>query len=408
MKKFKIHPTWKLLASILFILVITACNMPGQTEVATSTPLPPTQTPLPVVTKTAAPPPTATLLPTQPADTPTTPPAASVRGIAVFNRQQGAVHGYDLATKSELFNYPVSGNDYFTPGQVQMVGETLFYFSMQDQSVNQVNKNIAARLNFLPKDTSLGFAVSGDGKRIAWGTMVQGQKNPGSELWVAGIDGSGAKKVASIDPATNSKWLTLRPFAWLDDGRLLFIYAPTGIGGYILFNSFAGISVYDPSAASAPVKTLLSPDAPGSGILCVSGISPDLKIAVTTCGSQTQGQVVLRDLSSDKLTAIPMLPDQGQAGSPFYSPAGDWLAYAVARGKQDDEAGKAAVVPAAGGDPQVIASFSGGYVQVAGWIDEDHLLLQTYQNDQASLWEVRRDGSALARLADGIFINLIQ
>ncbi len=332
----------------------------------------------------------------------------SIHGYAVFDRQQGAVRGYDLTTKAELFNYPVSGSNYFTPGQVQVVGETLFYFSTQDQSVNQVNKNISAKLNFLPKDTALGFAVSADGKQIAWGTLIQGQKNPGSELWAASIDGSNAKKIASIDPATNTKWLTLRPFSWLDDGRLFFIYMPTGIGGYILFNSFAGISIYDPSAASEPVKTLLSPDAPGSGILCVNGISPDLKFAVTTCGSQTQGQVVLRDLRSDKLTAIPMLPEQGQAGSPFYSPSGEWLAYAVARGKQDDEAGKAAVVPAAGGDPQVIASFSSGYVQVAGWLDEDRLLLQTYQNDQASLWEVRRDGSALAKLVDGIFINLIQ
>ncbi len=391
----------RLMASLLGLLLLSACSLPFQQP--TSTPVPPTPT------ATQAPTVTSTTLPTQqPSATPTTPSAVSIHGYAVFDRQQGAVRGYDLATKAELFSYPVPGSNYFTPGQVQVVGETLYYFSMQDQTVNQVNKNISAKLNFLPKDTALGFAVSADGKQIAWGTLIQGQKNPGSELWVASIDGSNAKKVASIDPAANTKWLTLRPFTWLDDGRLLFIYAPTGIGGYILFNSFAGISVYDPSVASEPVKTLLAPDAPGSGILCVNGVSPDLKIAVTTCGSQTQGQVVLRDLASDKLTAIPMLPDQGQAGSPFYSPSGDWLAYAVARGKQDDEAGKAAVVPAAGGDPQVIASFSGGYVQVAGWVDEDRLLLQTYQNDLASLWEVRRDGSALAKLADGIFIGLVQ
>ncbi len=391
----------RLIASILGILLLSACSLPFQQP--TSTPVPPTPTVTQAPTITSTPPSTL-----QPSATPTTPPAVSIRGYAVFDRQQAAVRGYDLATKAELFNYPVPGSEYFTPGQVQVVGETLFYFSMQDQAVYQVNKNISAKLNFLPKDSSLGFAVSADGKQIAWGTLIQGQKNPGSELWVAGIDGSHAIKIASIDPATNTKWLALRPFTWLDDGRLLFIYTPTGIGGYILFNSFAGISVYDPSAESEPVKTLLSPDAPGSGILCVNGISPDLKIAVTTCGSQTQGQVVLRNLSSDKLTAVPMLPEQGQAGSPFYSPSGEWLAYAAARGKQDDEAGKAAVVPAAGGDPQVIASFSGGYVQVAGWLDEDRLLLQTYQNDQVSLLQVRRDGSALAKLVDGIFINLIQ
>ncbi len=398
----------RLIFLVSFFLILSACNLPGQGEKATSTSLPPTQTPLPVITKTTAPPPTATTAPTPMAETPTATPVPSARGFAIFDRQNGEVRGYDLATKAELFKYPVTGATYFTPGQIQVVGETLFYFSVQDQAVFEINKNISAKLTFHPKDVSLGFAVSTDGKQIAWGTYIQGQKNPGSELWVANIDGSNAKKVATIDPATNTKWLVLRPYQWLDDGRLLFIFAPTGIGGYILFNGFAGISVYDPTAASQAVTSLLSPDAPASGILCVNGISPDLKIAITTCGSQTQGQIVLRELSSDKLTAIPILPEQGQAGSAFYSPSGDWLAYAVARGKQDDEAGKAAVVPSAGGEPQVIASFNGGYVQVAGWIDEDRLLLQSYQSDTASLWEVRRDSSALAKLVDGIFIGMIK
>jgi Tol biopolymer transport system component len=396
------HSLPRYIAPIFLILLLTACKN------ATNTPLPPTPTSVPVITKTTAPPPTATIPPLQPTETPTAPPAASVRGFAVFDRQQGKVLGYELGSKAELFNYPIPGSTYFTPGQIQLVGETLFYFSMQDQAVHEINQKIAATLNFLPKDVALGFAVSTDGKQIAWGTDIQGQKNPGSELWVTNVDGSSAMKIASIDPTANSKWLVLRPFKWLDDGRLLFIYVPTGIGGYILFNGFAGISVYDPSAANQAVTPLLAPDAPGSGILCVNGVSPDLKVAVTTCGSQTQGQIILRDLSSDKLTAIPMLPEQGQAGSIFYSPSGEWLAYAVARGNRDDEAGKAAVVSSAGGEPQVIASFSGGYVQVAGWIDEDTLLLQTYQNDLASLWEVRRDGSALSKLADGIFIGVIK
>ncbi len=408
MKTYQPRSLSRFIVSILFLLIMNACSPAGPTEIATGTPLPPTQTPVPVITKTTVLLPTATIPPTQPAETPTQPPAPDVRGFAVFDRHNSEVRGYDLGNKSELFKYPISGTTFFTAGQIQVVGDTLFYVSLQDQAVLEVNKNISARLDFLPKDAALGFAVSADGKQISWGVDIQGQKNPGSELWVANIDGSNAKKVTTLDPATNSKWLVLRPFKWLDDGRLLFIYAPTGIGGYILFNGFAGISVYDPSSAGQAVTPLLSPDAPGSGILCVDGVSPDFKIAVTTCSSQAQGQIILRDLSSNKLTAIPVLPDQGQAGSAFYSPSGDWLAYAVARGQQDNEAGKAAVVPSSGGDPQVIASFEGGYVQVAGWVDEDRLLLQTFQNDVASLWEVRRDGSALSKLVDGVFVGLIK
>ncbi len=389
----------KLITSIFFILILTACNLPVQLQQATSTPLPPTPTPVPTATSTPSP-------TQQPSATPTTPPKAGLHGFAVFDVQKGEVRGYDLATKAELFTYKVTGVDYFTFGQMALAGDTLFYYSGKDHTITQVNNNGSTTLSFLPPDITLGFAVSADGKQIAWARDIQGGTNPGSELWVANIDGANAKKITSIDPATNTKWLVLRPYRWLDDGRLLFVYSPTGIGGYILFNGFAGISIYDPAAGN--ISALLAPDAPGTGILCVNGISPDLKTAVMTCGTQIREQIVLRDLSNSKLTAIPVLPDQGQAGSAVYSPSGAWLAYAVARGQQDNESGKAAVVPAAGGEPQAIATFDKGYVHVAGWIDEDTLLLESFQNNGASLWEVGRDGSAMAKLADGFYVGEIK
>ena len=78
------------MASVLFILILTACNLPGLTEKATSTPLPPTLTPVPVVTKTSAPPlNTATVLPTrQPSETPS---AVNMHGYAIFDRQKAEV-----------------------------------------------------------------------------------------------------------------------------------------------------------------------------------------------------------------------------------------------------------------------------------------------------------------------------
>lgn len=407
MKTEKFRPFLNLMATILLLIILAACNLPQQ---AANTPLPPTSTAAPAATSTSLPvPSTPTTPPTQqPTATPTTAPAITTQGFSVYDRQKFEVRGINVETKAELFKYSVSTTDYLNIGQVQMVGDTLFYFSSKDQMVTRVDKNGPAQLNFLPKSFSLAFAVSPDGKQIAWGLDTQGQNNPGSELWVANVDGSGAKMITSIDPATNTKWLVLRPFRWLEDGRLLFIYSPTGIGGYILFYGFAGISVYDPAGGNNAIKPLLATNAPGSGILCVNEISPDLKTAVTTCGSQTKGQVILRELATDKLTAIPLLPEQVQAGSPVYSPSGGWLAYAVARGQQDNESGKAAVVAAAGGQPQVIGTFNGGYVHVVAWVDENRLLLESFQNDQGSVWLVNRDGSGLVKLADGFYVGTVK
>ena len=384
-------------------LALAACSLPVTTTTALPTAVPTTAptTPPTQPPATAAPP---TTVPT-PSPTATSTLAPTLQGFAVYDRQKSEVRGYNAETKAELFKYSVSTTDYWGFCSAQMVGDTLFYFSSKDQTVTQVNKTGSVQLSFLPKSISLGFAVSPDGTQIAWSLDLQGQNNPGSELWVANIDGTNAKKIASIDAATNSKWLVLRPYRWLDDGRLLFIYKPTGIGGYILFYGFAGISIYDPAGGNNAITPLMAPAAPGSGILCVNEISPDLKTAVMTCGSQTQGQIILRDIASDKLTAIPLLPDQVQAGSPVYSPSGDWLAYAVARGQPDNEVGKAAVVPAAGGQPQVIATFSGGYVHVAAWIAENRLLLESIQNDGSSIWTVNRDGSGLVKVADGSYVG---
>ena len=397
-----------ILIFLLSVLALAAC-MPAATPAPTQPPATTAPTAAPTTPPTQPPTAVPTTPPTQqPTTAPTTAPEAGIRGYAVYDRLKSEVRGYALGTNAEMFTYKVSTSTYLGTGQVQMVGDTLFYFSVKDQTVTQVNKNVSTTLNFLPKNVSLGFAVSQDGKQIAWGVDTQGQTNPGSELWIANVDGSNAKKIASIDPAANSKWQVLRPLRFLNDGRLLFTYSPTGIGGYILFDGFAGISVYDPAGGNNAITPLVAPDAGGPANMCVNNVSPDLKTAVMNCSAQTRGQIILHDLASDKLTPIPLLLEQAQAGSPVYSPSGEWLAYAAARGQMDNEAGKAAVIPAAGGQPQVIASFNNGYVRVVAWVDEDRLLLQSVQNDQGILWIINRDSSNLVKLADGFFAGTIK
>lgn len=398
----------------LFIFALAACNLPIRTQPAVHTALPPTATTPPTTQGTAVPPTKVPAAPpTQPPSTPTlapiVTPQAIVRGFAIFDKPKSEVRGYDLASKAMLFSYKVAGVDYMGFGLSQMVGDTLFYFSQSEKTVIAVTKGTTTRLNFLPKDPSIVFSISTDGKKIAWVIDLFDKQNPSSELWTAAIDGSGAQKISSIAAAANSKWLALRPYKWLADGRLLYIESPTGIGGYILFYGFASISLYDPANAAKPTIPLLEASSPGAGFLCLHGISPELKNVITSCGTKTQGQLALEEISSAKMMPIQVLPEQRQAGSTLYSPSGSWLAYAAARGQMDNETGKVAILPASGlGAPNVITSFANGYVQVADWVDEDHLLLESYQSDIPTIWLINRDGSGLTKLEDGFYVGLLK
>jgi hypothetical protein len=414
----------KVLFLFLILVMLTGCSfslptpsavetaMPptitaGPPQSASATPAAPTQlpttkpSPIPPTKAPTAVPPTRTATVTL---APTKTPVTGMRGFAIFDNTKSEVRGYDAASNALLFTYKTPGETYLGFGDSQMVGDILFYWSTNDKTIIQVNKSAALKLNFLPKEGFLGFAVSADGKKIAWATENYKSQNPASELWVASIDGKGAKKIASIDAKDNTKWMVLRPYRWLADGRLLFAQSPTGIGGYILFGGYGGFSVYDPANAAKPVTTLADFMSQTFGGMCAREISPDLKKIIVSCGTKEQSQLGIRDVSTGDLINIPMLPEQGAAGSPVYSPSGKWVAYAAAKNEPENEAGKVALVPAAGGEPKVLASFANGFASVAGWIDEDHILLETYQG----IYVIKRDGSDLTKLVDGFFIGLFK
>ena len=56
----------------------------------------------------------------------------------------------------------------------------------------------------------------------------------------------------------------------------------------------------------------------------------------------------------------------------------------------------------------MIATFANGYVQVADWIDEDRLLLESYQSDIPIIWLINHDGSGLTKLRDGFYVGLLK
>lgn len=402
--------------SVLLCLLLAACNLPNVAEPSTATPPPtstqtlPTTTVKPVASATTFP--LATQTPTKPPATATQPPSATplergVSGYVLYDPPKPEVRGVEYATGKVMFTFGVNTTEQIKFNQAQYVGDTFYYFSKKDKAIFALKKGSTQKLSFIPAQDWLYFRVSLDGSKIAWSFDVMGKDAPGSELWIANIDGSNAFKIMSKDPTNNPKWLVLRPHEWLPDGRLVFEDEPTGIGGYILFYGFAGLGVYDPGMSRW--EYLVGANDTGAGGLCLKGISPGLKSVVTTCATKNGAQISLKNLADGKITNIPMLPaEQGQSGSPEYSPSGAWLAYGVARGTPDKEYGRVVVVSSSGGAPKEIMSASGGTLKPIAWVDEDRLLVERSAGNNNSIWQVKRDGTGQVKLADGTYLGIMR
>jgi Tol biopolymer transport system component len=401
---------------IIFIFLLqAACNMPSFAPAPSATAVPATLAP----TVTSLPPTaTATQIPATPTAT-TPPPATKVVTVtpsitSAPKSQVSGVIAYDQASKTiigvELNGVPLdiklklSGADWLSYDSARWANDSFYYANPTDKSIVQIAKNGAAKkLAFIPAKDNLSFAISTDGKKIAWSFDVTTGKNPASELWVANLDGTGAKQVAAVDAASNTKWLVLKPYRWLPDGRLLYIDEPTGIGGYILFYGFAGLHVYDPAASKL---TNLTPSL-GAGSLCLLDISPDLKSLVSSCASSQKSDISLINLTNSQVISLTRQTDQNVVGSPAWSPSGAWMAYAYARGNPDDEKGSIALVAAGASTPKILASVSKGYFNVAAWVNEDQFIVQRYEGNTSSIWLFKRDGSAPVKLSNGAVISLI-
>jgi hypothetical protein len=184
---------------------------------------------------------------------------------------------------------------------------------------------------------TLTFAVSADEERIAWTHSSYEAEGVVSELWIANIDGSDAQLVVESDPSDSiDEYFALEAVRW-EDGDLIYAWQVTGIGGYILFFGWSSFYRYSPlddfTTALVPVS------AEGTGP-CWYAVSPDGMYAVGGCG---EGGMRERDLVIGTETAFPVLPDQGQQGAAAYSPSGERLAYAIARGNYEDESGQVLV-----------------------------------------------------------------
>jgi hypothetical protein len=242
-----------------------------------------------------------------------------------------------------LETMPAAGLDYARPNTAQVVGESVYYVDSGGSGMGGVVRRVtpdgAEALDFTGAEpmTSITFAVSADESRIAWTQSTYEAAGVVSELWLADIDGTDARRILASDPSDDiEEYFSLETVGW-QGGDLIYAWQVTGIGGYILFFGWSSLYRYAPTD---DISTPLVPiSAEGSGP-CWYTVSPDGGYAVGGCGT---GGMRERDLTLGIDTEFPVRPDQGQQGAAAYSPSGERLAYAIARGNPDNESGQALV-----------------------------------------------------------------
>lgn len=289
------------------------------------------------------------------------------------------------------------GIDWPRPDWVQVVGSSVYYLGDAGE-VRAVSAEGTAEFAFTAMPDLSAFAVSPDEAWLSWATSTYSDKVE-SRLWLAASDGSGMRLVTESDPQADiANWFTVEPVSFAADGRLVYAWQITGIGGYILFFGYSSLYGYNPATtAVAPLAPLLS-DSTGP---CWNSVRPDLAYAVGHCYGP-EGELVMRerDLSTGEDLLFPSFPDQGQAGAAAYSPSGHRLAYAIARGNMDDEAGQIIVRLEPAGEAVPLASISNGYFHVLYWLDEERLLAGGSEGGVEKVYLVGLDGS-VTPLAEG-------
>ena len=301
-----------------------------------------------------------------------------------------------------------AGLGYSRPNTAQVAGEAIYYVDSGGSSLGGVVRRVTAAgstpLDFTAAEAmaSLTFAVSPDESRIAWTHSSNGSTGVTSQLWIANIDGSNSQMVVQSDPNDSlEEYYALEAMRWTAGGDLIYAWQVTGIGGYILFFGWSSFYRYSPAAGTS--TPLVAASAEGTGP-CWYTLSPEEAYAVGGCGT---GGMRERELASGSDTAFPVLPDQGQEGAAAYSPSGARLAYAIARGDYENEAGQVVVRLNRGEAPAVIATHSPGYFDAIQWVDEERMAV-AYTVGEASAVDLLNVDGTRARIGDGRLIGMMR
>lgn len=324
----------------------------------------------------------------------------------VVTHQGSSFHLYSL-DGSLVDTRPADGLEYARPNTAQVVGESIYYVDSGGSSLGGVVRRVTAEgteiLDFTAAEPmqSLTFAVSADEGRIAWTHSGFEATGAVSQLWIANLDGTDVQSVMQSDPADDiDEYFALEAVRWVGDD-LIYAWQVTGIGGYILFFGWSSFYRYSPSDGNTTALIDASSEATGP---CWYALSPDAAHAVGGCGG---GGMRERQVPGGGETAFPTLPNQGQQGGASYSPSGARLAYAIARGNPDDEAGQVVVRLNRGEEPLVLSTQEPGYFERTLWVDEERLVVGYSDQDSSAVDLLTVDGTRTA-IGDGRLIGLLQ
>jgi Tol biopolymer transport system component len=269
----------------------------------------------------------------------------------VYEEGPGKFTAYDFQGKALGFTVDAGSLDVWRlPDESQVVNDAIYYRSA-DKTVVRAAAQGSRKLEGIPAENLSAFKVSPDEKLIAWTSNQWDQTPARSNLWVANLDGSQARQVMTATLDASSELLVPLPYRWTDDGQLLIVEVPTGIGGYILYRAYSTLHLYDPPTGE--IKPLYRPET--SLRMCLSGVTPDLTRIAFGCDDSGAGAVSVLTVADGQTTIVPDLPEQNVAGSARFSPSGGWLAYR-SRGAIPTTSGQMAVVPAdASNTPRIIA-----------------------------------------------------
>lgn len=394
-------------AVLLSVLLLSACNLARQLS-PTPTQEPSIPLALPTQPSLITAQPEVTLAATEVISSPTRAPTdvpkavAHFSGFIVLNNER--LSGYDFDGNFNGFQAEATGIQYISPGNASVFRGGVVMAGANGSGLNILTAAGSTPISFIAADAYVSAAVSADGQQLAWAfeTWTDGANAPGSEVWIANIDGSGQTRVAEITPQQNQEgWFVFRPVAWTLDGKLLIATQPTGIGGYILYGEWNGMRLYDPVSNST---TILVPDDERL-FLALNSISNDrTKAAISVDG------IRIRNLSTNVEVQIPALVDQNTCGSARFSPDDQWVAYGCGRNDPENEAGQIMLAATDGStQPLTLYNQTGNAPHVLGWVDDNTILFSTVEmnTNSSSVWRVDRDGTHIIKLSDGMFAGMI-
>ncbi len=269
-------------------------------------------------------------------------------------------------------------------------------------------------LPFVQSPAAFGMAVwPGDAAtppRLAWATHNIGG-DASSTIKISNPDGSQFDTLLTQDAVIPPVQLTAQFFS--ADGRWLYYSKePMGLGGYILFGGASNL--YKINISTRIVTEVIPQGTAESPQACLDAFSSDFRYVADHC---VKNAITIRDLGSGKVSTISPPGDVANfkfLGSARFSPDGSRVAFALAKGDQQAEQGWVAVSNSLSGDSKVIlTSQPGSYYTVAGWLDDQTLLVQaTYPLEcsplcRSELWTVGADGSGAQKVADGSFLAAI-